>query len=76
VRPSWRPHVACNVEVVAENVNSKAFARAFVMYELVQVRDGHSQLLAVMMMPFICSFRNKNEDGCPVLKHFLLVEVL
>jgi hypothetical protein len=50
------------VEVVAKNVKSKAYARAFLMYKLVQVRDGQSQLLAV--------------DGCPVLKHFLLVEVL
>jgi len=46
-------------EVVAENVNSKALARAFVMCELVQERDGQSQLLAV--------------EGCPVLKHFLLL---
>ena len=53
-------HAATTVEVVAESVNSTAFARAFVMCELVQVRDGQSQLLAV--------------EGCPVLKHFLLVE--
>jgi len=50
------------VEVVAEHVDSEAFARAFVMFERDQVRDGQSQLLAV--------------EGCPVLKHFLLVEVL
>jgi hypothetical protein len=49
-------------ESVAESVNSLAFARAFVMCELVQVRDGQSQLLAV--------------EGCPVLKHFLFVEVV
>ena len=48
------------VEVVAEYVDSEAFARAFVMLERAQ--DGQSQLLSV--------------EGCPVLKHFLLVEIL
>ena len=37
-------------------------AENVVMCELAQVRDGQSQLLTV--------------EGCPVLKHFLLVEVL
>jgi len=50
------------VKVVAEFVNSKAFARGFVVSERLQVRDGQSQLLAV--------------PRCPVLNHFLLVEVL
>ena len=50
------------VEVVAEYVDSEAFACAFVMLERAQLRDGHSQLLAV--------------EGCPVPKHFLLVEIL
>jgi hypothetical protein len=34
------------VEVVAKNVDSKAFAWAFVMCELAQVLDWQSQLLA------------------------------
>jgi hypothetical protein len=42
--------------------SGEAFARAFVMSERAQVRNGQSQLLAV--------------EGCPVLKYFLLVEVL
>jgi hypothetical protein len=48
------------VQVVAENVDSTAFARAFVMCEFVQVRDGQSQLLAV--------------EGCPVLSTFSLLK--
>ena len=48
------------MEVIAVLVNSKAIARACVVFELEQVRDGQSQLLAVP--------RN------PVLTHFLLVE--
>ena len=35
------------VEVVTKVVNSEAFARAFVMFELGQVRDRQSQGLAV-----------------------------
>jgi hypothetical protein len=57
------PRVACSsvlraaVEVVAEFVNIKGFARAFVVYERLQMRDGQSQLLVV--------------EGCPILNHFL-----
>ena len=50
------------VEVIAVLVNSKAIARACMVCELEQVRDGQSQLLAVQ--------RN------PVLNQFLLVEGL
>jgi hypothetical protein len=51
------------VEEVAKVVDSEAFARAFVMFELSQVRDDRqSQELGV--------------GGGPVLNHVRLVEVL
>jgi hypothetical protein len=48
--------------VVSEVVYRRAFARAFVMFELGEVRDGQPQVLAVV--------------GVPVLKHFFLIEAL
>jgi len=51
------PVLRAAVEVVAEFVNSKAFARAFVavVYERLQVRDGKSNL-----------FKNKpTSTSCP-----------
>ena len=50
------------VEVVSEVVYREAFAGAFVMFELGEVRDGQPQVLAVV--------------GGPVLVHFLLIEAL
>jgi hypothetical protein len=50
------------VEMVAKGIYGEAFARAFVMFELGQVRDVKSQGLAV--------------GGGPILNHFLLVECL
>jgi len=50
------------VEVVSEVVYREAFAGAFVMIELGEVRDGQPQVLAVV--------------GGPVLMHFLLIEAL
>jgi hypothetical protein len=50
------------VEVVYEVVYREAFAGAFVMFELGEVRDGQPQVLAVV--------------GGPVLMHFLLIEAL
>jgi hypothetical protein len=50
------------VEVVSEVVYREAFAWAFVMFELGEVRDGQPQVLAVV--------------GGPVLMHFLLIEAL
>jgi hypothetical protein len=50
------------VEEVAKVVDSEAFARAFVMFELSQVRDRQSQELGV--------------GGGPVLNYVRLVEVL
>jgi hypothetical protein len=50
------------VEVVSEVVYREAFAGAFVMFELGEVRDGQPQVLAVV--------------GGPVLMHFLLIEAL
>jgi hypothetical protein len=52
--------LSATVEVIAVLVNSKAIARACVVFELEQVRDGQSQLLAV--------------PRYPVLNHFLIVE--
>jgi hypothetical protein len=48
------------VEVVSEVVYREAFAGAFVMFELGEVRDGQPQVLAVV--------------GGPVLMHFLLLK--
>ena len=53
---------ACRVEVVSEVVYREAFAGAFVMFELGEVRDGQPQVLAVV--------------GGPVLIHFLLIQAL
>ena len=50
------------VEVFSEAVYREAFAGAFVMFELGEVRDGQPQVLAVV--------------GGPVLMHFLLIEAL
>ena len=50
------------VEVVSEGVDREAFAGAFVMAELDEVRDGHAHVLAVV--------------GSPVQFHFLLIESL
>ena len=50
------------VEVVSEVVYREAFAWAFVMFELGEVRDGQLQVLAVV--------------GGPVLMHFLLIKDL
>jgi hypothetical protein len=50
------------VEVVSEVVYREAFAGAFVMFELGEVRDGQPQVLAVV--------------GGPVLMHFHLIEAL
>jgi hypothetical protein len=50
------------LEVVSEVVYREAFAGAFVMFELGEVRDGQPQVLAVV--------------GGPVLMHFLLIEAL
>jgi hypothetical protein len=50
------------VKVVSEVVYREAFAWAFVMFELGEVRDGQLQVLAVV--------------GGPVLMHFLLIEDL
>ncbi len=50
------------VEVVSEVVYREAFAWAFVMFELGEVRDGQPKVLAVVRSP--------------VLMHFLLIEAL
>jgi hypothetical protein len=56
--------LSATLEVIAVRslVNSEAIARVCVVFELEQVRDGQSQLLAV--------------PRYPVLSHFLLVECL
>ena len=54
--------LCATVEVIAVLVNSNVIARACVVFELEQVRDGQSQLLSV--------------PRYPVLNHFLLVDCL
>ena len=57
-----RRMLRARVEVVSEVVYREAFAGAFVMFELSEVRDGQPQVLAVV--------------GGPVLMYFLLIEAL
>jgi hypothetical protein len=44
------------VEVVSEVVYREAFAWAFVMFELGEVRDGQPQVLAVVEGPVLMHF--------------------
>ena len=57
-----RRMLRARVEVVSEVVYREAFAWAFVMFELGEVRDWQLQVLAVV--------------AGPVLMHFLLIEAL
>jgi hypothetical protein len=44
------------VKVVAEFVDSKAVARAFVVSERLQMRDGQPQLMMIVMMIVVCVY--------------------
>ena len=61
--------LSATVEVIAVLVNSEAIARACVVFELEQVRDGQYQLLAVSRYPVLnhCSFLNDLDVEKPVL---------
>jgi hypothetical protein len=48
--------LSATVEVIAVLVNSEAIARACVVFELEQVRDGQYQLLAVPKYPVLLTF--------------------
>ena len=55
------------VEVVAQVLFSEAFARAFVMFELGQVRDGQCRVLAVVAGPVLMRFHLVKDHHHPLM---------